>query len=34
MTQPKSQARVVVSEDGPYIVSGGVPLSRRAPNPG
>ncbi len=29
MTQPKSQARVVVSEDGPYIVTGGVPLSRQ-----
>jgi CDGSH-type Zn-finger protein len=29
MTQPESQARVVVSKDGPYIVTGGVPLSRQ-----
>src|SRR5271165_3736757 len=29
MAHEKSQARVVVSENGPYIVRGGVPLSKQ-----
>lgn len=29
MTDPTSNARVVVSKNGPYLVSGGVPLSRQ-----
>ena len=29
MAHEKSQARVVIAENGPYIVSGGVPLSKQ-----
>ena len=29
MTKPKNDARVVVSKDGPYIVSGDVPLAQQ-----
>ena len=29
MTKPKSETRVVVSKDGPYLVSGKIPLSRQ-----
>jgi CDGSH-type Zn-finger protein len=29
MTQPKARAQVVVIEDGPYVVSGGVPLAQQ-----
>jgi CDGSH-type Zn-finger protein len=29
MTKPKNETRVVVSKDGPYLVSGKIPLSRQ-----
>jgi len=29
MTTPKSQARVTITKDGPYVVTGGVPLSKQ-----
>ena len=29
MAHEQSQARVVVAEDGPYVVTGGVPLSKQ-----
>ncbi len=29
MAHEQSQARVVIAENGPYIVSGGVPLSKQ-----
>jgi CDGSH-type Zn-finger protein len=29
MTKPKTEARVAIAKDGPYLVSGNVPLSRQ-----
>ena len=29
MTKSKSQPRVVISKNGPYLVSGGVPLAKQ-----